>query len=302
MIEWSASLKDWVIRNSELDNLFEVQELKGATSSLLYLLSDSGQKKAVIRFYTNHEWLKEEPDLAKHEASSLIQADTSEINTPKLYAYTFKKEISPYPAVLMSYIPGEVMLPKHPKQKWLKGLATLLGTFHRTEINDPFPWHHKTYNDIHLITNPTWSKYESLFIEAIQFAKNYHPSSNIGFIHRDFHPVNVLWEKGEATGIVDWPNACWGPKEVDVGHCRLNLALLYGIEAADHFLKFYIEETKTLTADQPYWDLITMFDFLPEPNVYPPWLELGMNHLTEGLIKSRYDSYFLSIHRSIVKK
>ena len=49
------------------------------------------------------------------------------------------------------------------------------------------------------------------------------PAHDVGFIHRDFHPGNVLWKRRRLTGIVDWQAASIGPRSVDIGHCRANL-------------------------------------------------------------------------------
>jgi aminoglycoside phosphotransferase (APT) family kinase protein len=43
------------------------------------------------------------------------------------------------------------------------------------------------------------------------------PSDERVFIHRDFHPGNVLWRDGEVTGVVDWVNASIGSPWADVG-------------------------------------------------------------------------------------
>ena len=44
-----------------------------------------------------------------------------------------------------------------------------------------------------------------------------------------------------------------GPADVDVGHCRLNLAVLYSAELAADFLAAY-EADAGLRVD-PYWDI-----------------------------------------------
>ncbi len=62
------------------------------------------------------------------------------------------------------------------------------------------------------------------------------PTGPDAFIHRDFHPANLLWVDGRLTGVVDWVNACVGPAGVDTAHCRVNLAILWGAEAADRQL------------------------------------------------------------------
>ncbi|WNB90190.1 aminoglycoside phosphotransferase family protein [Bacillus sp. NEB1478] len=300
-INWSPKLSNWIIRHSVLSDVNYIEQLKGATSSKLFLITDNNKKKAVIRFYTNHDWNNREPDLAKHEAFSLQTAEESCINTPSLFAYTYNNDITQYPAVLMSYLPGEIILPKNDKSQWLKELANLLADFHRTASHKPFPWSYYPYNKIDSITIPSWSRHTNEFKETLELVKSYTPHFNSGFIHRDFHPVNVMWENGKATGIVDWPNACYGPKEVDIGHCRLNLALLYGVDEAALFLNYYKESSQIEIPDQSYWDFITLLDSLPDPGVYEPWVDFGIGGLTDDLIKERWDTYFTTIHKEILR-
>ncbi|WP_324614413.1 phosphotransferase [Streptomyces sp. MMG1121] len=52
------------------------------------------------------------------------------------------------------------------------------------------------------------------------------------FLHRDFHPGNVLFDMpptsaagARITGVVDWAAASWGSADLDVAHCSTNLAL-----------------------------------------------------------------------------
>src|SRR5207244_1514750 len=79
------------------------------------------------------------------------------------------------------------------------------------------------------------------------------------FIHRDYHPGNVLFQRNEVSGVVDWPNASVGAIEVDLGHCRHNLAALHGVAAADAFLDAYYAITGARTHD-PYYDIVTLLD------------------------------------------
>jgi len=59
------------------------------------------------------------------------------------------------------------------------------------------------------------------------------------FVHGDYQHFNVLWSQGRLTGVVDWPNAATGNRGSDVGHCRLNLAVLFGPSAAADYLAAY---------------------------------------------------------------
>lgn len=49
----------------------------------------------------------------------------------------------------------------------------------------------------------------------------------------------MLWRNGRLTGVVDWPNAATGNRGSDVGHCRLNLAVLFDATTAWDYLTMY---------------------------------------------------------------
>ena len=63
------------------------------------------------------------------------------------------------------------------------------------------------------------------------------------FMHGDFQHFNFLWTRGRLTGVVDWGSASTGSPSIDVGHCRLNLAVLFGADWAERFRLAYQAET-----------------------------------------------------------
>jgi aminoglycoside phosphotransferase (APT) family kinase protein len=73
------------------------------------------------------------------------------------------------------------------------------------------------------------------------------------FVHRDYQHFNMLWVRGRLTGVIDWGGACVGPADIDVGHCRLNLAVLFSAEWAEDFRAMY--EAEAGRAIEPWWDL-----------------------------------------------
>jgi aminoglycoside phosphotransferase (APT) family kinase protein len=83
------------------------------------------------------------------------------------------------------------------------------------------------------------------------------------FIHRDYHPGNVLWSRGRVTGIVDWGHASIGSPYADVGHCRVNLAYQVGQEAAHRFLAHYQDLTGR-RGYHPYWDIVAAIGGMDE--------------------------------------
>lgn len=93
-------------------------------------------------------------------------------------------------------------------------------------------------------------------------------------------------------------NGCIGPAGVDVGHCRVNLALLHGAWQADEFLERYRHYAGEAFGYDPYWDLVTLIDFAYwQPEVYAGWTDLGVTGLTKELMAERLDAYVSSLLR-----
>jgi Phosphotransferase enzyme family len=87
----------------------------------------------------------------------------------------------------------------------------------------------------------------------------------------------VLWRGNQISGVVDWVETSWGPAWLDVAHCRTNLAMLHGPEAAERFATAY--EKHAGGVDEPgreYWDVMDIVGFLPDPiKVVQPWRDQG---------------------------
>ena len=100
-----------------------------------------------------------------------------------------------------------------------------------------------------------------LWERAVEVWHTAMPEYRPVFIHRDFHPGNVLWARGRCTGIVDWPEACRGPAGCDVAHCRSELSRLADIEVADSFRAAY--EAITGEPHHPYWEIASVMEHDP---------------------------------------
>jgi aminoglycoside phosphotransferase (APT) family kinase protein len=275
-----------------------VLPLAGATSSVLHSIEVSHQGrtvKTVLRQFIDTEWLKAEPDLALHEAASLKKAMAARVATPELIAFDEKGDECGVPATLMTQLPGTVLLKPTNFDEWLNQLTEALLSIHAIEVGD-FPWSYYPYNDISRLEPPRRSSFPRLWEKAIEVVAGKRPAARERFIHRDYHPNNVLWQDGRISGVVDWVNACRGAHGLDVAWCRLNLAQLYGVEAADRFLESYEALAGQGFEYHPFWDLIAAIELLPDPpGVYPGWTAFGMMHLDEELMRARVDDYLLSL-------
>ncbi|WP_248925250.1 phosphotransferase family protein [Paenibacillus hamazuiensis] len=275
-----------------------VRPLHGGMSALVHSVSvqvNGETKHFVLRRFHDREWLRNEPDLARHEAESLRRAARTGLPTPQLVAFDETGSECGIPAVLMTRLDGAVRLQPQNMDRWLNGLAQALVRIHALDAGD-FPWTYYTYNDVASLSVPSWSRFPELWESAIRIVQGPRPEFKPCFIHRDYHPTNVLWSAGAVSGVVDWVNACRGPAGIDIGHCRLNLARLFGVAEADAFLSAYGICAGSAFRYDPYWDLLSLIEALPgPPGVYPGWTALGVTGLTDRLMIERLDAYLKSL-------
>lgn len=279
-----------------------VEPLPGGTSSLIHrvtLMVDGERKPFVLRQFNNAEWLHSEPDLARHEAACLERASRiSGVRTPDMIAFDETGERCGTPAVWMTHLEGQVVLQPPDMSGWLDGMAQALVRIHAgdsSDLND-FPWTYYSYCNAAILDTSTWSRHPDKWRLAAEFVQNDQPAYTKRFIHRDYHPANVLWSGDEVSGVVDWVNGCVGPAGIDVGHCRVNLAQLYGVEAADEFMRRYCKYAGDSFVYDRYWDLLSLLDVVCEPpDVYPGWTALGVNWLSRQMVTERLDAYLTSL-------
>jgi aminoglycoside phosphotransferase (APT) family kinase protein len=275
-----------------------VQRLAGSTSSTLYGVEVARSDRPlnlVLRLFTNAEWLACEPDLVRHEAASLAKAAGADVPTPELIACDESGAHYGVPAILMTHLPGRVELLPADLDDWLYKLAEAIAPLHALDVGE-FPWRYAPYNDVSRLEPPAWSKYPELWERAIEIVNAPWPEVRECFIHRDYHPVNVLWQDDRVSGIVDWPNACRGPAGIDVAWCRGNLAEMYGAGVAERFLRACRAVVGSSFEHHPCWDLLVLIETLPgPPSVYPPWFDFGMQGLTDEIVQERVDEYLVSV-------
>lgn len=295
----SDRMLNWIIKSIHDEATVQsIVRLKGSTSSILHNVCLSvGQQNinVVIRQFNDEAWLQEEPDLVIHEANSLRWAEKASVQTPKIIAYDETGEMCGSPAVLMSTLDGKVNLKPADFNRWVQELAQALMSIHNVPAHD-FAWSYFSYQDVAAWPLPTWSRETDMWKQLVEVAQGPAPDVEPCFIHRDYHPANVLWQDERISGVVDWVNACYGPPGVDVGHCRVNLAMLYGVETADAFLSAYEQHAAPKFSYAPYWDIIALIDILfGPPTVYPGWSAFGVTGLTDDMMAERLDVYAQSL-------
>lgn len=272
------------IRNVTGHTVCGLRLMPGATSSSVYAITLEDAAPVVLRLFTNERWLASEPDLATHEAAALTQMEHIDLPTPQVIALDPDGSQTDVPAVLMTLLPGTVDLRPHDPDLWLATLAEPLNVLHASPI-PTFAWKYDPWIEHGLLQPPEWVGHRDLWERAFDLFVRGMPETRPCFLHRDYHPTNVLWTGGAISGIVDWVNACVGPPGADVAHCRLNLALMYGYETAERFLG-HVDD-----AYDPIWDLVPALSALEGFSLYTPWADFGLQHLSEELVRERLEDF-----------
>jgi aminoglycoside phosphotransferase (APT) family kinase protein len=239
--------------------------LRGGMSSAVHLLTvrDRGgqRRQAVLRRYVRPETSTGEPGIADREAQALRAAEAVSVPTPSLLAVDPSGTGAGVPAVLMSRLPGQVDWWPSDMERWLRRLAGLLPAIHAAPLPPagvlrPFaPDPQASYRP------PGWARYPRVWEQAAEISHALPPRLPAVLLHRDFHPGNVLWQRGTVSGVVDWQAACTGPAVADVAHCRVNL-LGFGTDAAQRFTALW--QRAAGDTYHPWADVVTIIGFLDD--------------------------------------
>ena len=250
-----VSVREWVRRELGSE-VVRWRRLPGASTSAVHRLTLDNGTAVVLRRYVWRWVLEDEPEVPQREVAALQFARHQGLPVPEVLAAdpdggTIGDGV---PALAMSLVPGTaVSLPD------LRALAGIAARIHEVDAATfsyrYFPW----YRDA-IVDAPPAATDRRLWGRALDIWHTQMPAYNPGFLHRDFHPGNVLWKRGTAH-VVDWANGCAGPWGCDIAHCRDNLIQLSGFAGADDFLRCYLDETGA--EYDPYWEIASVLEHSP---------------------------------------
>jgi aminoglycoside phosphotransferase (APT) family kinase protein len=190
-------------------------------------------------------------ELVRREARVLDAAVAAGLSAPAPLAVSAgDEEAGGHPSLLMTRLPGQVSLSPADPERWLQQIARAAAQIHDARVDAPS---FERWLDAARLTAPASSTRPALWQTVREVLLQDGGSPERCFIHRDFQHFNFLWTRSRLTGVVDWGAASVGPPALDVGHCRLNLAVLFGAERAERFRLAY--EAETGRSVNPWWDL-----------------------------------------------
>jgi aminoglycoside phosphotransferase (APT) family kinase protein len=185
------------------------------------------------------------------EAGILRQVDGAGLPAPRLLATSIAgAEAGGHASVLMTLLPGRADLAPADQGRWLGQIADAAARIHDAAVTAPAfdrqvdPWR---------LAVPAAASRPALWRALARVLGERASPCQPRFIHGDFQHFNLLWSRGRLTGVVDWDAAASGPPDIDTGHCRLNLAVLFGADWAERFRLAY--EASAGRRVDPWWDL-----------------------------------------------
>jgi aminoglycoside phosphotransferase (APT) family kinase protein len=250
----------WV-ENSLGARVLTAEPMEGGNSSAVHRLTLSGWTSAVIMRRYVLEWTADEPEIPVNEALVLdLLSSSPSVLAPRLLAADPLGTDAGVPTTVMSALTGSVVWDPPAVAPWLAALVDLAERIHALPVSASLSsW--RPYEPE--LVPPAWTRHQRAWELALEAYYGPRPEMDRVFLHRDFHPGNVLWTDGVITGVVDWVSACAGPPEEDIAHCRVNLARHHGLATADRFLRMWLDATGRSSYD-PYHDLVNVVSMVDE--------------------------------------
>ena len=193
--------------------------------------SPAGKRDLVLRRWPGEDWAD---GLVAREASALAAVRGCGVPAPELLAADEDGAEAGVRCTLTSALEGEPDLDPVDLQSWLRQLAETQSAIHAVPDRSLTRSDGEYADDRGL----EWLEDSGLRAAAREAASG-PIAAELVLVHGDYQHFNVLWSHGRLSGVVDWPHAGTGSRGRDVGHCRLNLAVLFGRGAAAEYLAAY---------------------------------------------------------------
>lgn len=252
----------WLVDELDASAVVEVSPMRGGSTAAMHRVTlvhrGDDQRVVLLRRYVRPEVLTESPDVAAVEARALQLAERLAVPTPTLLALDATGDYADVPTLAMTLLDGRPVWETRWGSKWVSRAVDAMIALHdvdatQAELPPLRTYAQKRYDP------PRWTTDRALWERAVELFHGPVPASDVGFVHRDFNPGNVLWVRDRLSGLVDWQWACVGPRSIDPAHCRLNL-FQYNPKMADD-VRMVWEQRSGLTFD-PWADLASIIGTL----------------------------------------
>ena len=271
-----AATRRWALAASGSEQIVRAEPLHGGISSSITVLTvraeDGSVRELVLREIDRPPWSDAGAELIEREAATLIRLAASVVPAPRLVGWDPGVQ-SRRPSLLMTRLAGAPRL----ADPDLEALARTLVAIHEVQP-DTLPQDVEVWVDPADWRTPEWA-----------------PADGV-FLHRDYHPGNVLFDGDVVSGVVDWVETSWGPADVDVAHCLTNLVLLCGGATAARWPAAYSVAGGKTSAQLRQWCMIDAVSMLRNlDRIVAGWTAAGRDDLTLDGVRAAMEDHLAAL-------
>jgi len=246
---------------------------------------DRAPRRLVVKLYPDDD------GTASSEWSHLEFAQRVTAPVPEPIAADLESVWFGRPAVVMSRLPGRPDVTPKDAYSWVAALAQVLAKVHETVLDGVAGALTPPLQDARWDPPSRDHPLSAVAVGAVA-AGLPSLSAEHAFTHGDFHPGNVLWQRGRISGIVDWSAAGLGARWSELAYCRADVCLLLGPDVADRLADAYSEIVGRTSDDLAVYDVIWLFNIRHHADValgayreqgHVPNRRLSLAHVDEQL-------------------
>jgi aminoglycoside phosphotransferase (APT) family kinase protein len=243
--------------DKKLEQLVRTWELTGGASAHMtaFELLLNGENRKLILRRPGTRTLERNLNAASEEFRLLQVLHAAGLAVPTPYFLDQSGEIFPTPYLIIEYIEGEPEFTAIPSPDFVRQIAVQLARIHSVDTAklDFLPQQASGFGEQAPQANPSS---DSRRIRAALESIGTLPQLNQPVLrHGDFWPGNLLWKEGHLTAVIDWEDATLGDPLADFAISRLDMLLIFGIEAMQDFTQRYQSLTAFDFTYLPYADL-----------------------------------------------
>ncbi len=292
-------------------HLVRTRRLRGGVGARMDILdierADGTRIKVSLRRFTR-EHRSSRPEHVAYEYRVLQLVEEAEIPAPRPLLLDAAGDLFGVPAIVLTYLPGQPLYLPSDVTSWTEQLAQALLGIHAVtperfdlsclsvNLRDGMREELEKRREFARQNGALAREVHAILAEEIDRID--WPEAT--FVHDDYWPGNTVWRSGRLTGVIDWTHAEVGDPRTDVSQCRIDLALILDLDAADAFREAYQAKAAKRLPDMWYFDL---FRGLRAILSYEHWLagyhDAGLTHVIPSRARERIEDF---LHTSLAER
>jgi aminoglycoside phosphotransferase (APT) family kinase protein len=205
-------------------------------------------------------------------------------------------EVLGIPGIVSRFVPGSLVLdPPADPLGWARKLAVTLAKIHSIPCGEE--------EQKFLLKGNAEASWVVKFEAAPQYMRDYPGGAELwqairdlclhirpvtpSLVHIDYWSGNILWYEDEISAVIDWEEAAYGDRGIDVAYARMNMMLMGLPQAAEEFLHVYEAGTGHKVENLGFWELAAAVRPMIDPQDWKVHQSPGMDRFQGFIAEAR---------------